>query len=338
MIPLSDLLVIAGYALLVSAPVGVAAWALLRHLRNHRVTMSVAVLLVAVVLSIVLGVVTVSMQMFLSPHDLKVTLVVVAVAAAVSAVTAWWLSRGLRRDAIWADELREQERLMEHSRRELVAWVSHDLRTPLAGIRAMSEALEDGVVNDPATTAEYHRRLREEADRMTLLVDDLFELSRIQAGAFRLPSGTVDLAEVLSEAIASAAPLARARGVNLTSRPLPATAVVGSEAELGRVVRNLLVNAIRFTPSDGVVALEAGSDSDRVWFAVSDACGGIPPEDLPRVFDVAFRGSPARSKDETTGGGLGLAIARGLVEAHRGEISIRNEGLGCRVLVRIPAV
>ncbi|HET7476147.1 MAG TPA: HAMP domain-containing sensor histidine kinase [Dermatophilaceae bacterium] len=338
MIAFDALLEIAGYSLVVSLAVGAVAAVVLRRSRRQRVTVSVSVVLVSAIVSVILGVLTVSWRMFLSPHDLRVALVVVACAALVSTVIAWWLARGLRRDAVWADEMRRQERLMELSRRELVAWVSHDLRTPLAGIRAMAEALEDGVVRQHDEVAEYHRRLRQEADRMSSLVDDLFELSRIHAGALRVSTGTVDLAEVLSDAIASTAPLAQASGVVLTSEPLAATPVVGSEAELGRIARNLLVNAIRFTPSEGTVAVQAGSGDGTAWFAVSDGCGGIPTEDLPRVFDVAFRGEQARSKEPgVTGGGLGLAIARGLVEAHRGNIDIRNVDRGCRITVQIPA-
>ena len=106
---------------------------------------------------------------------------------------------------------------MEASRRELVAWVSHDLRTPLAGLRAMAEALEDGVVADPETVAEYHRRIRLETDRLTGFVDDLFELSRINAGALRLSLTAVPLGDLVSDAVASAEPVAAARGVRLVA-------------------------------------------------------------------------------------------------------------------------
>jgi len=104
------------------------------------------------------------------------------------------------------------------------------------------------------------------------------------------------------------------------------------------VLRNLLSNAIRHTPADGVVSVQAGTDGDTAYVEVVDACGGIPVDDLPRLFEVAFRGTAARTPDEEGGAGLGLAIARGLVEAHRGEISISNDGPGCRVLVSLPAV
>jgi signal transduction histidine kinase len=103
------------------------------------------------------------------------------------------------------------------------------------------------------------------------------------------------------------------------------------------VLRNLLSNAIRHTPADGVVSVQVGTDDRSAFVEVVDGCGGIPPDDLPRVFDVAFRGTTARTPGDDGGAGLGLAIARGLVEAHRGEITIGNHGSGCRVLVRLPA-
>ena len=103
------------------------------------------------------------------------------------------------------------------------------------------------------------------------------------------------------------------------------------------MVRNLLANAIRHTPSEGTVTLAAGADGDSAWFAVQDSCGGIPEADLPRVFEVAFRGEAARSPaPDQAGAGLGLAIARGLVEAHRGRIGVENAGPGCRFVIRLP--
>jgi signal transduction histidine kinase len=199
----------------------------------------------------------------------------------------------------------------------------------------MAEALEDGVVADRATVADYHRRIRVETDRMASLVDDLFELSRINAGALRLSLAAVALGDVVSDAVASAEPLAAAARVRLVAGGDWPT-VRGSEPELARVMANLLRNAIRHTPSDGTVEVTGGRAADGgVWVAVSDACGGIPEHDLPRVFDVAFRGEAARTPGASRGG-LGLAIVRGLVEAHRGRVAVRNAGAGCRFEVYLP--
>ena len=235
-------------------------------------------------------------------------------------------------------EAQEKTGALERSRRELVAWVSHDLRTPLAGIRAMVEALEDGVVEDPATVARYHRTMRQESDRLAGLVDDLFELSRIQAGALSLDLERVALDELVSEAVAGASIAAGAKGIELRGAVgEPSPMVELSTPEMARVVRNLLDNAIRHTPAGGTIWIRAGLDDSGTAAEVSvlDACGGIPEREIDQVFEMAFRGDEARTPGDG-GAGLGLAVARGLVEAHRGEITVVNEGRGCRFTVRLP--
>jgi signal transduction histidine kinase len=328
-------LVALGGALVVAVP----GWLLLRLIRRQSITVHIFVLLAVTVLAVLAGILGVAGAMFISEHDLDVLVIVVAMAGAVSTAVGLGLGRRLAADAVWAAEARDRERRMEASRRQLVAWVSHDLRTPLAGLRAMAEALEDGVVGDAATVADYHRRIRTEADRMARLVDDLFELSRINAGALRLSLASVSLGDLVSDAVASVSPVAAVRGVRLVAAEEGWPTVRGSEPELSRVVANLLRNAIRHTPSDGTVTVTGGRDSAGGWLAVTDGCGGIPESDLPRVFDVAFRGAPARTPEEGDGGrgGLGLAIVRGLVEAHRGEVGVSNVRGGCRFLVRLPA-
>jgi signal transduction histidine kinase len=233
---------------------------------------------------------------------------------------------------------RSRERALEASRRELVAWVSHDLRTPLAGLRAMAEALEDQVVINPREVSQYHTQIRREVERLTLMIDDLFELSRIHAGALRLSRRMVGLEDVVAEVVASAEPVARAKRVRLTGAAVRNMPVFIDSAEMGRALRNLVTNAIRHTPSDGVVDVLAEVRSGMACVSVSDACGGIPPADLPRVFDVAFRGESARTPGPQEGAGLGLSIARGIVEAHSGQIAVRNTGPGCQFLIRLPLV
>jgi signal transduction histidine kinase len=335
-----DVVLMSALALAAALAVELPGALLLRRLRGRSVTFHICVLLTVSVLAAMASVFAVAQAMFISEHDFHVLLLVLAPAGTASVVIGWWLGRRLARDAMWADEVRARERLVEASRRELVAWVSHDLRTPLAGMRAMAEALEDGVVRDPETVAEYHRRIRVETDRMAGLVDDLFELSRINAGALRLSLATVSLGDVVSDAVATAAPVAAARRIRLVADASGWPSVRASGPELARIVGNLLRNAIRYTPPDGTVTVTGGRDGTRGWFAVTDACGGIPPADLPRVFDVAFRGEGARtprSEGDGAGGGLGLAIVRGLVEAHGGEVAVGNVGDGCRFEVRLPA-
>ncbi len=233
-------------------------------------------------------------------------------------------------------QARSRERALEASRRELVAWVSHDLRTPLAGLRAMAEALEDQVVVDPREVSQYHSQIRREVDRLTLMIDDLFELSRIHAGALRLSKRMVGLEDLVAEVVASAEPVARHKGVRLTGAAVRGMPVFVDAGEMGRALRNLVTNAIRHTPSDGGVDVLAEVQSGMACVSVSDACGGIPPGDLPRVFDVAFRGESARTPGPQEGAGLGLSIARGIVEAHSGQIAVRNAGPGCQFLIRLP--
>ncbi len=233
-------------------------------------------------------------------------------------------------------QARSRERALEASRRELVAWVSHDLRTPLAGLRAMAEALEDQVVVDPHEVSVYHSQIRREVDRLTLMIDDLFELSRIHAGALRLSKRMVGLEDLVAEVVASAEPVARTKGVRLTGAAVRGMPVFVDSAEMGRALRNLVTNAIRHTPPEGGVDVLAEVQSGLACVTVSDACGGIPPDDLPRVFDVAFRGESARTPGPQEGAGLGLSIARGIVEAHAGQIAVRNAGPGCQFLIRLP--
>jgi signal transduction histidine kinase len=235
-------------------------------------------------------------------------------------------------------EAQAQAQALERSRRELVAWVSHDLRTPLAGVRAMVEALEDRVVEDPETVARYYGTMRGEIDRLAGLVNDLFELSRIQSGALALDIESVALDELVGDAVAGAAIAASAKGVDLRGEVgEPSPVVELSTPEMVRVVRNLLDNAIRHTPPGGVVVITAGLDAsgEAAEVSVQDACGGIPERDIDSVFEMAYRGDAARTPGDG-GGGLGLAVARGLVEAHHGEISVHNQGPGCRFTVRLP--
>ena len=233
-------------------------------------------------------------------------------------------------------QARSRERALEASRRELVAWVSHDLRTPLAGLRAMAEALEDQVVVDPREMNAYHTQIRVEVDRLSVMIDDLFELSRIHAGALRLNRSPVALEDMVAEVLASVEPVARAKGVRLAGSAVRGMPIYVDAAEFGRALRNLVTNAVRHTPSDGTVEVLGDVREGVARFSVSDACGGIPPEDLPRVFEVAFRGEAARTPGPQTGGGLGLSIARGIVEAHAGQIAVRNAGPGCQFLIRLP--
>ncbi len=246
------------------------------------------------------------------------------------------LSEGLSAAHERLAESRTRERALEASRRELVAWVSHDLRTPLAGLRAMAEALEDGVVVNYETVATYHTQIRREADRLSAMIDDLFELARIHAGALRLSRRLVGLDDLVAEALASTEPLARAKGVRLHGSSVRGLPVLVDADEFGRALRNLVTNAIRHTPSDGLVEVQGDLHRGMACVSVVDACGGIPADALPRVFDVAFRAETARTPGPDNNAGLGLSIARGIVEAHAGQIAVQNLAHGCQFVIRLP--
>jgi signal transduction histidine kinase len=245
------------------------------------------------------------------------------------------LSRELTATAGKLHESRERERRIERSRRQLVAWVSHDLRTPLAGLRAMAEALEDGIAADPD---RYHRQIRAEVTRLSAMVEDLFELSRIESGTLSLALDSIEAGDLVSDTVASMEALARARGVRLAGQADSALLIQADTRELSRALGNLVTNAIRHTPQDGHVQVTATAEGDGVLMTVTDGCGGIPEADLASVFDTAWRGTRARTPGEGGGAGLGLAIVRGIVDAHHGRVSVVNTGDGCCFEVRLPAL
>jgi signal transduction histidine kinase len=366
-----DLLLIAAYAAVGAAGAGALGFLALRVVRRRSLAASLAVVAVVTVAAMLAGTLLVAHAMFLSDHDLGVVTTVCATAAVVSLAVSLGLGRHVVRGSRaltaatralgdggaftppplaataelteLARELsatsaklaasRERERTLEASRRELVAWISHDLRTPLAGLRAMTEALEDGIAEDPA---RYHRRIRAEVERLSAMVGDLFQLSRIQAGVLALAPARVSVYDLVGDAIAGADPLAREHGVRLVGDGVEPVPVEVDGREMTRVLANLLVNAIHRTPADGTVAVAARREQDSVVLSVTDECGGIPAEDLPRVFDTGWQGTDARTPPHA-GAGLGLAIVRGIVEAHAGRAAVRNVPGGCRFEVVLPA-
>jgi signal transduction histidine kinase len=364
-----DTLLIALFAFVGAAAAGLLGACVLLLIRRRSLTAHLAVVAGVAVTAMLAGTLAVAQAMFLSAHDLTVVTTVVAMAAVVSLATALllgrWvvarsralalaarsfgdggdfaaptgpstaelsaLSRELEATSAKLAESRDRERALESSRRELVAWISHDLRTPLAGLRAMAEALEDGVAAEPD---RYLRQIRTEVERLNDMVGDLFELSRIHAGALKLSLSRMSLYDLVGDALAGADPLARENGVRLVGESVEAVPVEVDGREMSRVLGNLLVNAIRRTPADGTVAVTAERSPEGVVLSVTDGCGGIPEGDLPRVFDTGWRGTHARTPP--AGAGLGLAIVRGIVEAHRGHATVRNVTGGCRFEVTLP--
>lgn len=353
--------------------VGLAGTGVIWLLRRASLRLSIQASGIVPVLAIVAGTLGTAEAMFLSHHDLGVVVMVCIIAGVVASAFSWLLGRqvasgsaALRQAArslgdeggqfrtpalpmaaefaALSQELadtsakltrsRARERALEQSRRQLVAWVSHDLRTPLAGLRAMAESLEDGLAADPP---RYHKQMRAEAERLAVMVDDLFELSRIHSGTLHLSIDEITLDDLVSDVLASADALARERGVRLAGKAAQQLTVRADPRELSRALTNLLTNAIRHTPPGDSVYVEARLEQDDALLAVADGCGGIPEADLPYVFDLAWRGTDARSPAPDSGAGLGLAIVRGVVEAHQGTVRVVNTQVGCRFEVRLPA-
>ncbi|WP_222851394.1 sensor histidine kinase [Phytoactinopolyspora mesophila] len=373
-VPVDEAVILLGITLVASAGAGVIGATVLRRSRGHPVRAQALIVALSSVLVTVAGVVAAAFAMFISTHDLVALTIVLVVAAAVAVGAAFQMGDdigvGTRQVGAYArtmvggdgvitgvpevtgpgelgslatelaevyrqlDESRKRERALEGSHRELIAWVSHDLRAPLATIRAMAEALDDDVADDATTISRYHRQIRSDAERLTGLVEDLFELSRINSGALRLAKERVWLGDVVADAMANAYAAAEVKGVQITERIGRLPAVEVSAREFCRALDNLLDNAIRHTPAGGTVAVETEIHEGAVSLSVVDECGGIPEADLPRVFDIAFRGDDSRIRDER-GGGLGLAIAQGLIEAHSGSVSVTNHHHGCRFTVHL---
>ena len=358
---------------------GLAVWLVTMPLRRRSIVALLASIVLTGTIASVAAVIGSVHAMFLTTNELVVTVTVAIVAGLGAAIAAAAAGRRLTKDnralrravtevglgrvpdddgpklTSQLDDVRrelsatarrlaasrERERALEASRRELVAWVSHDLRTPLAGLRALTEALEDGLVDDPQLS---YKRMHADVDRLATMVDDLFELSRIQSGVLAVATERISLDDVVSDCLAALQPLATEQGVQLSGQSDRALAVTGNVRELNRALTNLVANAIRHTPAGGIVDVAVGratADGDAGTAAVvrvRDECGGIPESDVPRLFDVGFRGEPARTPqaEPVSRAGLGLAITRGIVEAHNGSVDVQNVHGGCEFTVRLP--
>jgi two-component system sensor histidine kinase BaeS len=208
------------------------------------------------------------------------------------------------------------------ARRQLVAWASHDLRTPLSAVHAMLEALEDGL----AEPDEYLPAIRDQMRILSTLVDDLFELTRIDAGVLTLEIQEIRLDSLVDPCVRGFEADARAKGIRLETRwHEHAPAVRCAPEKVERILHNLLTNALRHTPTDGAVAVVVSSGQHAVTVAVEDTGSGLTGETVERMFEHFWRADPARSADSS---GLGLAIAHGLVEAQGGRIWAENRPEG----------
>lgn len=333
-------------------------------------------LLLAAVLSAVLVLINVSFTaylMFFSSHDLTLTVLLLGfslgiaaffalvaanryqeqVAVLVEGVRTMGLGRAQRLDLRTGDELQDigeafnammmrlddaaaARRDIEEARRQLIIAVSHDLRTPLATMRAMVESINDGIVSDPETVARYHRTMQAEIGYLSRLIDDLFEVSQLDSGLLQLRRETSSISDLVSDTVEALRPQAEQRNlVLLGDAPASLPAVEIDVPRMQRVLYNLVQNALRHTPADGSVLIRAFATDEEVRICVEDTGEGIEESELPRIFDRFYRGDRARNRD--AGSGLGLTIARGIVELHGGTIwAFSERGRGAAFTFALP--
>ncbi|MCL0093482.1 cell wall metabolism sensor histidine kinase WalK [Dehalococcoidia bacterium] len=226
-------------------------------------------------------------------------------------------------------------RRFQTMRQEFVGNISHELRTPLASMKAVLETLNEGAIDDRQIAKDFLAMMGGEVDRMTQLVRELAELSRIETGQNELEIAPVDLNSLIDQAVTKLKPQSERKQIDILRQSDPALPVIPAEEErIEQVLTNLLHNAIKFTPASGKIIISAKSEDDGVLVAVEDTGAGIPAEDLPHVFERFYKADKARSSEGT---GLGLAIAKHIIQAHEGNIWARSEeGRGSTFSFRLP--
>ncbi|WP_210403803.1 cell wall metabolism sensor histidine kinase WalK [Salinibacterium sp. UTAS2018] len=374
---LSEWLLILATAAVCTAAVMLVAMLVLRLNRRRTIAFQFTVVVIGAILSIALSTVVITAQMHFTSHDLQIVLGVVGISALMSLGAALVSGRAVRRAfaalresvarvgaghvveptaGTWKEvaevstqlseaseklaAARDEIARLDASRRQFFAWISHDLRTPLTGISALAEALDAGVVDDPS---DYLRQIRAQVGTMNRLVDDLFELSLIQSGTLKLRPENMELLDIVSDAVADVSQLAAARGIQITHAGVEGRMLWADPHELTRVVVNLLTNSIRYAPAHSQILVSADQrDDTSLVLSVLDQGSGVASEDLSHMFEVGWRATEARTPEKessgSSGAGLGLAIVRGIVEAHGGGVNAENGPEGFRLNVALPTV
>lgn len=335
MLPELEAAMLTGGTVAVSGAVGAAA---VLAVGRRSPAWGAALAPAVVVASLGLGVAVSSRAMVLGSQDATLVMVSLLVAVPIALGLGTWLARHMRllvRSAAEASAARDAQEQVERGRRDLVAGVSHDLRTPLAGIRAMAEAIEDGVARDPV---DYLRRIRADVDRLDAMVGDLLELSSLQSGHRDPELAAVDLSDLVSDLVSQAGPIGERSGVCVSGEAPRGLLVHGDVRLLSRALQNLVDNAVRHTPRGGDVQIVAAAQPGRAVVGVSDQCGGIDPELAPRLFEAGFRGEQARTPGASAGAGLGLAIVAEIAHAHGGDVSVGPAPGGCRFELALPLI
>jgi signal transduction histidine kinase len=231
----------------------------------------------------------------------------------------------------------QKQREVESMRRDLIAWVSHDLQTPLTSMRAILEALSDGIVDDPETVKRYLNTAQRDVRSLSALIDDLFQMAQLDAGGFPLHRAPASLSDLVSDTLESFTELAKQQGITLEGQVESDVDPIFMDTQaIGRVLNNLIGNALRHTPPNGRVSVWVRRTGPRVEVTVSDTGEGIRAEDIPHIFERFYRAEKSRNRG-TGGAGLGLAIARGIVRAHGGEIRVESKvGKGTQFTLQFP--
>ena len=289
-------------------------------------------------------------MMFVSDHDFLLSIVLLIFASGMAMVLGYFLSSTVteRINEVsvlantfnqMAEQLQaadQKQRELDIIRRDLIAWVSHDLQTPLASMRAILEAVSDGVVDDPETVKRYLHTAQRDVRNLSALIDDLFQMAQLDAGGFPLNKDQSSLSDLVSDTIESFTELANQHNITLEGNVDPDVDPVLMDTQaIGRVLNNLIGNALRHT-SKGRVSIWVRRTSQGAEVTVSDTGEGIRADDLDHIFERFFRGERSRNRG-TGGAGLGLAIARGIVQAHKGDIKVESEsGKGTQFTFYIP--
>lgn len=322
----------------VAALVGLVLGVGILLLANRSARLAAMVSPLAGLVAILAGVMAGAQQMVIKDDSLDKLLLLLVATAPVSLATGMIVSSQVRRISVKAArELEEanRQRELEQTRLELISWLSHDLRTPLAGIRAMSEALEDGIAPDPT---RYLRTIRREAIRTSEMVDDMLVLSRLHAGN-PLRREPVNLDILVDDVTAGATQLAVQRGIQLSATTSGDSFVRGDALFLTRMLQNLVVNAIQYSREGGRVSIAISGKANRVTVQVRDTCGGLAADEFARVFDAGWKQDAARTPARRTGSsgmGIGLAIVRAVAEAHGGQVRAAAADQGCVMEVDLP--
>jgi signal transduction histidine kinase len=232
------------------------------------------------------------------------------------------LAQSFNQMASQLQEAAEKRKQLESLRKELIAWIGHDLQTPLASVSAIIEALADDVVEDPETEKRYFITAKKNIASLSHLIDDMFQMAQIDAGGLALNYESVVISDLISDCLESFTELAKRNEITLHGSVSPELGMVQMDVQrINRVLNNLIDNALRHTPSGGVVEVRSNPSDQDVIVEVIDDGEGIAPEDLPQIFDLFYRGELSR-RNSLAGAGLGLAISKGIIEAHGGKIEV----------------